>query len=270
MTVLELDPQQAAAPAGVHGSGSARRQASRRNVANGERVASLAASSLLAAIGLSRGNLPGLLLAGVGGGLLVRGASGRCPMYQALGVDTAHPRGDTAEAAVAAHGIHVEQAYLINRPASELYAFWRNFTNLPTFMRHLERVEIVDERHSRWVAKAPRVAGGTISWDAEITRDEPGSLIAWHSLPGSRVITVGEIRFSKALGDRGTEVRVSMEYIPPIGRLGHWVATLFGESPRQQMHDDLRDFKRLMELGEIPTTTGQSRGTCLGHGTRST
>ena len=230
MTVLDhpsISPRatDAATTAGAYPRGG------HRNVADSERVASVIAGSLLAGVGLSRGNLLGLLAAGIGGGLLVRGASGRCPMYQALGIDTAHVQGEDADHAVAERGIHVEQAYLVGRPAAELYAFWRDFTNLPTFMRHLERVEIVDERHSRWTAKAPRVAGGSVTWEAEITRDEPGALIAWHSLPGSQVVTVGEVRFAPALGDRGTEVRVSMDYIPPAGRLGHWVATLFGESP---------------------------------------
>jgi len=116
------------------------------------------------------------------------------------------------------------------------------------------------------VADAPSIAGGSVSWDAEITHDEPNRFIAWRSLPGSQVEMVGAIRFARALGDRGTEVHVFINYIPPAGIIGHAIATLFGESPRRQMRYDLQNFKRLMETGEIPTTKGQPRGTCSGQG----
>lgn len=232
------------------------------NVGSGERAVSLAAGSILALLGLARKSLPGALVAGVGGGLIYRGATGHCPMYQALGINSA--QADPAD--IAARGIHVEQAYLINRSPEDLYGYWRNFQNLPGIMTHLERVEVLDDRRSHWVAKAPRIAGGSVEWDAEIMEDEPNSRIAWRSLPGSDVDTVGEIRFARAPGDRGTEVHVFMDYIPPAGRLGHWIATLFGEAPRRQMRDDLRNFKRLMETGEIPTIIGQPHGTCTGTG----
>lgn len=267
MTVLDVPTPASASEAPPDAALAPADSAPTRNVGDGERLASVAAGSILAVLGLSRGSLGGLIVAGIGGGLLLRGASGHCGMYEAMGVDTATV--DDAEAEVAARGIHVEQSCLIGKPAAELYAFWRDLTNLPTFMSHLERVEILDERRSRWTAKAPRIAGGTITWEAEITHDQPGELIAWRSLPGSQVTTVGEIRFARAPGNRGTEVRARMDYVPPAGRVGHWVASLFGENPRRQMHDDLRAFRQLMELGEIPTTVGQSRGTCRGHGKRS-
>ncbi|MBA3848270.1 MAG: SRPBCC family protein [Planctomycetes bacterium] len=196
--------------------------------------------------------------------MLQRGASGRCVAYQALGVDTAHGQ-DPAEEQVAARGIAVEQSLLIDRPADELYAYWRDLANLPEFMTHLERIDVLDDRRSHWVAKAPKPLAEAITWDAEITRDEPGALIAWRSLPGSAIASLGEISFARAMGARGTMVRVRMEYVPPAGRLGHWAATLVGAGPRKQMHQDLRRFKQLMELGEIPTNDGQPRGSCMGH-----
>lgn len=261
MTVLDAPPQADAA------AETAGRQTASRNVADTERLVSVAAGAILAVLGLGRRSPAGALVAGIGGGLLLRGASGRCPMYGALGIDTA--RVDDVAGAVAERGIHVEQSCLIGREAAELYAFWRDLANLPRFMSHLERVEILEGGRSRWTAKAPRVAGGSVSWEAEITRDDPGLAIGWRSLPGSQVMTIGEIRFDKAPGERGTEVHVRMDYVPPAGRIGHWVATLFGENPRRQMHDDLRAFRQLMELGEVPSTVGQPRGTCLGHGRRS-
>jgi uncharacterized membrane protein len=50
--------------------------------------------------------------------------------------------------------------------------------------------------------------------------------------------------------------------------LGKWIAALFGENPERQVREDLRNFKRVMELGEIPTIQGQPHGTCMGLGKR--
>ena len=137
----------------------------------------------------------------------------------------------------------------VRRPVEEVYAFWRDFTNLPRFMRHLESVTMLDERRSRWAAKAP--AGRTVEWEAETTEDRPNELIAWRSLPGADVQNRGEVRFQPAPGDRGTEVRVTLEYDPPFGKLGSKVAMLFREEPGQQVADDLRHFRQVMETGEL-------------------
>ena len=234
------------------------------NVGRDERVVSVAAGSLLAALGLSRGNLPGLVVAAVGGGLIHRGYTGRCYAYGALGIDTAHE--EVRQEDYDERGVHVEASYTILKSPEELYSYWRNFENLPRIMSHLESVKVIDERRSHWVAKAPAIAGGTVEWDAEITRDEPNAAIAWRSLPGADVPSSGEVRFLKAPGDRGTEVHATFDYIPPAGNVGRWVAKLFGEEPQQQVQEDLRNFKRTMETGEIPTILGQPRGTCRGTG----
>ena len=231
------------------------------NVAGAERAVSVAAGAVLTLLGGSRRNLPGLLVAGLGGGLLYRGVTGHCPLYSTLEIDTAAGGGDLTQ-----RGIHVEQAFLINKSAEELYGFWRNFENLPRIMKHLKSVEVIDEQRSHWTARAPRIAGGQVEWDAEITRDAPNSLIAWQSLPGADVDHAGSITFAPTTGDRGTEVHVSMNYVAPAGRAGTWIATLFGDAPEQQIHESLRNFKRLMECGEVVTTEGQPRGACMGLG----
>jgi uncharacterized membrane protein len=227
---------------------------------------SLAAGSILSLYGLSRGSLAGLLVAGVGGALAYRGITGHCPAYEKLGMNTANDGGGNPEEAIAERGIHVEQAMLINRPAEQLYSFWRNFENLPRIMTHLESVRVQDERHSHWVAKAQIAGGKQFEWDAEVTHDEPNKVIGWRSLPGADIDNTGQIRFSPALGDRGTEVHVFIDYVPPAGRLGHWIASMLGENPRRVVREDLRNFKRIMELGEIPTIIGQPHGTCTGRG----
>jgi uncharacterized membrane protein len=116
-------------------------------------------------------------------------------------------------------------------------------------MRHLESVTVTGEGRSHWVAKAP--AGKSVEWDAELTADRENELIAWRSLPGAQVYNAGTVRFQPAPGGRGTEVRVELEYDPPLGKLGSKVAMLFREEPGQQVQDDLRHFKQVMETGEI-------------------
>lgn len=241
------------------------------NVGRNERLVSVAAGAVLSLFGLSRRSIPGLLTAGVGGMMVYRGATGHCSMYEAMGVDTAHEQGgqgDAEEREIARRGIHIEQSFLINRPAEELYRFWRNFENLPRFMTHIDRIEVQGDRRSHWVARLSRMAGGNIEWDAEITRDEPNSVIAWRSLPGSDIDTVGEVRFSKAMGDRGTEMHVTMSFVPPAMAIAGMFPTLFNKATRRMMRTDLGRFKSLMEVGEILTVDGQPHGTCTGHGTR--
>jgi uncharacterized membrane protein len=231
------------------------------NVGKIERQASLAAGVGSVALGISRRDLPGLLLAALGAGLLYRGASGHCSVYSALGVDsrTEHDTNDDQTQA-----IRVTAAFLIDKPIEDLYGFWRNLENLPTIMSHLDSVQVIDEKHSRWIAKAPKIAGGSVEWDAEIVEDRPNERIAWRSLPDADVDNHGSVEFTRAHGDRGSVVRVKIEYLPPAGRIGSWFAKLFGENPESQVREDLRRFKRMMEIGENLTTDGQPRGACFG------
>lgn len=140
-------------------------------------------------------------------------------------------------------------AITVRRPIEEVYRFWRDLQNLPRFMRHLESVQVIDERRSFWSAKGP--AGTTLDWTSEITEDRPNECIAWRSVPGGDVENAGSVRFSPAPGNRGTEVRLEMEAIPPGGRVAEKVAKLFRQSPEQKAQDDLRAFKQLMETGEV-------------------
>lgn len=152
--------------------------------------------------------------------------------------------------------IKVEKTLTINKPADELYRFWHDFANLPRFTKHLQEVKVYDEKRSHWVTKGP--LGGNVEWDAEITEDRENEIIAWTSVAGADVENSGSIRFQPT--DRGTQVKVEMHYNPPAGAIGDALAKLFGESPKQQIGDDLRRFKMLMETGEIATTEGQPKG----------
>lgn len=155
--------------------------------------------------------------------------------------------------------IPVNKSIIINASAEEVYQYWRDFENLPRFMRYLESVTTTGEGRTHWVAKAP---GGSVEWDAEVTEDRPNELIAWRSLEGSEVETSGSVRFEPAVGGRGTVVHVQLDYNPPGGALGALFAKLFGEDPDGQMQTDLRRFKQVIELGEVVV----SDGTLLGEG----
>lgn len=154
----------------------------------------------------------------------------------------------TARRQLEERGIRVIEAVTIDSAPEELYRRWRDLANLPRLLSHLEKVEVLDDRRSRWSAKGP--AGKTFEWEAEITEDRPNKLIAWRSLPGSDVTNAGEVSFRRAPGGRGTEVRVELRYDPPAGRLGAVVAKLFGREPGQEVERDLRRFKQIVEVGE--------------------
>jgi uncharacterized membrane protein len=150
--------------------------------------------------------------------------------------------------------VHVEHAVTVNRPIEQVYGFWRNFENFPRFMAHLESVEKVGDRRSRWRAKGP--AGTSFAWAADTVEEVENERIVWESIEGSDVRTRGAVYFDRAPGARGTEVRVKLEYTPPGGGLGRAVAWLFGEEPAQQVRDDLRRFKQIIETGEVVLSDG--------------
>ncbi len=154
--------------------------------------------------------------------------------------------------------IKVRRAVTINGSPEDLYRRWRNFEELPKFMNHLESVRVTSDKLSHWVAKGP--AGLKAEWDAEIIEDRPNELIRWRSVPGSAVENAGVVRFERAPGNRGTIVRVELEYQPPAGRLGAGIAKAFGESPAKQLAVDLMRFKQMVETGEIARTEGQPAG----------
>ncbi|MEU4835735.1 SRPBCC family protein [Streptosporangium sp. NPDC023615] len=146
----------------------------------------------------------------------------------------------------------------IRKPASELYAFWRRLENLPTFMSHLDEVRSTGERTSHWAASAP--FGRTVEWDAEITEEVPGERIGWRSIAGADVSNAGKVWFVPAPDGVSTEVHVLLVYDMPGGALGKAIATYFGEEPHQQIDDDLRRLKQVLETGEVVRSDGAPWG----------
>ena len=235
----------------------------RHNVARGERIGSVALGAALVGIGIRRRDPVGLVAALFGSYFIGRGATGRCVVYQALGVSTgpadAVLRGSerddvTSRAATvnARKAVKVERSVTIETPRTKLFAFWRDFENLPRFMEHLVSVRVETPTRSHWVAKAP--AGRTVEWDAEIVNEVPDEIIAWKSVGEPDVPNAGSVNFADAPGGRGTIVRVTLDYEPPAGRVGAILSHFFSEEPDRQIREDLRKFKQLMETGEITTS----------------
>ncbi len=220
------------------------------NVGTTERWVSVLGGAVLVVVGLRRRRWRGWLVP-LGSSLMMRGVTGRCAVNRALGRNTARrPRGRGRAASVrSGAGIKVERRIIIDRSPGDLYGFWRNLENLPRFMDHLESVTVGDDRQSRWIAKGP--AGTRVEWDAEIVNDVRDHLIAWRSLPEADVNHAGSVQFRPLADARATEVRVVLSYEPPAGRVGATVAKLFGEEPSQQIEEDLRRFKQVMESGEF-------------------
>ncbi|WP_413200644.1 SRPBCC family protein [Nostoc piscinale] len=211
-----------------------------------ERWASLIGGGAMVLTGLSQRSLKGVLTALAGGGLVYQGLTKQSTIQQAqeaLGINKP---------------IKVEKTVTINKPADELYRYWHNFEQLPTFMKHLQSVKVYDAKRSHWIAKAP--LANNVEWDAEILEDRENEFISWASVEGADIDNSGFVRFKKAPENRGTEVKVVLEYNIPGGGLSAAIAKLFGEEPEQQIGDDLRRFKMLMEAGEIAKTEGQPTG----------
>lgn len=220
------------------------------------RVASGLAGAALAAFSLRRRRLRPLLLP-VATGLLSRALSGKPALKLDKLVKGSGKRSSKVASVPRGKGIKVEHSILVNRPVVEVYRFWRNFENLPRFMDHLESVTVLDENTSHWVAKGP--AGTSIEWDAVIHNEIDDELIAWRTRPGSEVNSAGSVHFTP-VGSGSTEVRVVLSYDPPAGRLGAAVARLLGEEPSQQIQEDLRRFKQVMDSGEIATAPAYPAG----------
>jgi uncharacterized membrane protein len=169
------------------------------------------------------------------------------------------PLTETRAALGERRGIHVREAIRLERPIGEVYRFWRQLEQLPRFMSHLDSVEeTADGTRSHWIARGP--AGLRVEWDAEIINEQENRTLAWTSLPGSDIVTAGSVTFAPARGGRSTQVTVRLQYAPPAGRAGDWVAWAFGRAPAQTVREDLRRLKQLLEAGELARAGRASTG----------
>lgn len=212
-----------------------------QNIGTWQRVGSVAGGLTLLYAGARRPRVAALTRA-AGVGLVLRGLAGYCPVTAAA----TKARPDTARQLSGSRGVHVRETVTVDRPRMEVYRFWRQLSNLPRFMTHLERVDELDARRSHWVATGP--FGRRVEWDAEIINEIEGSLIAWQSLPDAEVASAGSVRF-RDLPAGATEIVVRLQYQPPAGRVGAWAASAAGADPAEQIREDLRNVKAVLETG---------------------
>lgn len=218
------------------------------NVGSTERIVSALGGAALAVMALRDLKSPsGVSMLVTGGFLLVRGLSGYCAVNNAIGRNTAHKGNSPVE---------IMTTVSLDKPRNEVYSFWRNLENLPRFMKHLSKVEEIDETRSRWTAKGPGGVG-SVSWEAEILEDHHNEFISWRSLPGSTIDNAGQVRFVET--PTGTDIKVQMTYRLPAGDVGGVAGKLFGPMAKKMMTDDIRDLKEVMENGSSPSGTSKKR-----------
>lgn len=223
-----------------------------------ERVFALTSGLALMLVALSRRgtfSLPALV---TGAALLYRGLTGQNPIAPLMPALPIEGRANINATVPREKGVHISRSVTIDRPIEDLYAFWRDPTNFPQVMGYVESVQIIDGERAHWTLKLP--VGGTLEFDSETYTNVPNEVISWRSLPGSELTNAGSVRFRKAPGQRGTEVTLTIEFIPPGGSLGIAALKLFGDAPQQYVLQYLREFKQMMETGEKATTEKQTSG----------
>ncbi|MES2575350.1 MAG: SRPBCC family protein [Bacteroidota bacterium] len=203
------------------------------NVSTLERIAMIASGAYFLYKGTSKEN-KSIGEISAGGAMLARGISGYCPIYDAVD----HLKNDKAS------NVNIRISSVINKPISEVYAFWRDVENLPKFMTHLESVKPISYTTSKWTAKGPGGIG-KISWNAEIIKDEKERLISWNSLPDSTIKNAGKVIF-KPKG-KATEIDVTISYHAPLGIAGEAAAKFLNPYFEKLVQADIQNFKSYLE-----------------------
>lgn len=228
-----------------------------KNIGDFQRMLSAIVGIALLARGVSHRNWTGTASTMIGGGLLYRAISGYCPVFGAMAVDMSDDNqagrpSDTNR--LGRRKVHtdratkIQKAIEINRPANEIYRFWRSLDNLPLIMNHLDSVRVIDDRRSHWVMKTvPGVP--KVEWDAEIINDVENQRIGWRSLNGADVDHTGSVEFKPTGDGQRTWLTVRMQYEPPGGRIGATMAKWLGADPDMKIGVDLQRFKEQMETG---------------------
>ena len=213
------------------------------NVGKLERIASILAGTALLVKGLqNEEKKSGIAMAIAGGMLFFRGATGHSIIYTIAGKKKLP---DTVK------NINIMTKLTVNSPRQEVYDFWRKLSNLPLFMTHLEKVEVIDSKRSHWSAKVPGHLG-KIEWDAEIVKEIDGELLGWNSLPHASINNAGKVEFRDA-DENGTEITVLITYRAPFGDVGEGIASMLNPMFKKMITKDVKNFKRYIEAGDIAT-----------------
>lgn len=219
----------------------------KQNVNQVERIVSTALGGVLLMRSLTRRSpVEGIL----GIALLYRGVSGYSYLYQMLGMNTA--KGNKQGEAGAADGAPVvERSITVEKPADELYRYWRDPRELSKILGKFGEVTAVGGNRMHWRMNVP--LRRNMEWDTQIVEDRPGQVLRWESVEGAQIPNQGTVRFRPAPGDWGTEANLYFRFEPPGGTLGKNVVKRLNIVPRLLAERVLRRFKSLAETGEMPT-----------------
>lgn len=218
-----------------------------------KRIASAALGGALLVRGLRRRSLRGIATALVGAWLLSRGLGGTDRVERALrsrGV----LGGRGADGTRAPETTDVSRSITVGRDPDELYETWRDPDQFSRIMGHFAEVTAAGEDRLRWTVHGP--AGQDVSWETRIVAAEPGDLLRWETASDAPVPSEGSVRFRPASGDRGTVVRLTLDFDPPGGTLGTVALERLDVVPATLAGRALSRFKSLAESGEIPTLAG--------------
>jgi len=142
-----------------------------------------------------------------------------------------------------------ERRVTVRRKAKDLYAYWRDFRNLPEFMDILVAVEDLGQDRWKWTISGPLDVH--LSWESEIINEHPDELIAWKTIGTPDIASSGSVRFTPVNGGEETEVKLTVEYDPPGGFVGSALAALLMDSPEDRLDQDLMRFKEIMESDTV-------------------
>lgn len=138
---------------------------------------------------------------------------------------------------------HVTKTVIVKGKVSEIYDIWANFENFPQFMKNIKSVTKTGENTSHWVMEGP--LGKKIEWDADTTKLEKNTRIAWNSRDNGDIKTSGQVTFNELPQDQ-TEVTITLQYVTPAGLAGEIIAALFS-NPEAKLTEDLQRFKHYAE-----------------------
>ncbi|CAN5665027.1 hypothetical protein BH24ACT18_BH24ACT18_11010 [soil metagenome] len=141
----------------------------------------------------------------------------------------------------------VQESVEVQAPVEDVFRYWSNFENFPSFMSNVDEVRMTGQDTSHWKVKGP--LGKSVQFDAKTTEMDPGRGIGWNTIEGD-VMTSGEARFEEVAPGR-TRIDVTMNYSdPPGGAVGEAVANVLS-SPERNLKEDLQNFAKIVERGEL-------------------
>ena len=148
----------------------------------------------------------------------------------------------------------VHESIEVQAPVEDVFRYWSNFENFSNFMQNVEEVSITDQDTSHWRVKGP--LGKSVEFDARTTEMDPSRGIGWNTVEGE-VMTSGEARFEEVSPGR-TRIDVTMNYAdPPGGKVGEVAANLIS-NPERNLREDVENFARIVERGELGGPGAQS------------